>query len=284
MFLYKVMLWLAAAVLVIIIALVAGHFSLQQRIVIEVNDLFSGVALDEPEILEQEDIAHLPGCVQNWMVRANIVGREKIQCVRLKQVGQFRLGPDKEWMPFSAEEYFSLEQPAFLWTTSMKMSPLVSIAGRDRYYQGQGHMLIKLFSLLPVADETGKEIDQATLLRFLNEIMWFPGAAASRYISWDALDALSAKATISYGGVSASAVFYFNEIGDLTNMTAQRYRFIDGRHQLQSWSTPLSEYGEFYGIRVPTKGEGVWNHEKGDFSYIKLCVTDIEYNVPKLYK
>ena len=69
---------------------------------------------------------------------------------------------------------------------------VLPIAGRDRYADGHGHMLIKLASLLTVADGAGPEIDQGTLLRYLGEIVWFPSAALRDYISWEAIDERSA--------------------------------------------------------------------------------------------
>jgi len=280
----KFVLGIVLVILLISIALFAGRFSFMQRVNIEVNDLFANAIPDTPELLLPKDILHLPEPVQRWLAYSNVIGREKIYCARLKQKGEFRLAPDKNWMPFTAEEYYATAKPAFLWKTKMRMAPMLSIVGRDRYYQGHGHMLIKLLSLIPVANVEGTEIDQATLLRYLNETMWFPGAAAKKFIQWDAIDDNSAKATMSFAGTSASAVFYFNDVGQLTNMTADRYRFVDGAFQLDAWSTPIAEYGEFQGVRVPTKGRGLWGLDDGDFEYIRLEISEIEYNHPEIYR
>jgi hypothetical protein len=75
----------------------------------------------------------------------------------------------------------------------MKPAPLFSITGRDMYYEGKGNMYIKLMSLVTVADARGAEIDQGVLLRYLNEIMWFPGAALSDYIQWEVIGNNSTK-------------------------------------------------------------------------------------------
>jgi hypothetical protein len=109
--------------------------------------------------------------------------------------------------------------------------------------------------------------------------MWFPAAALSPSIAWEEVDATSAKATMSYGGVAASAIFVFNEQGDLITMVAERYHDASGGYQ--TWATPLSEYGEFDGIRIPIAGEGVWQLSGGDFAYIRPRITAIEYNRPE---
>jgi hypothetical protein len=99
----------------------------------------------------------------------------------------------------------------------------------------------------------------------------------SPYITWEGIDASSATATMSYGGVTASATFVFDRQGRLTDMTADRYNDTKGR--LLPWSTPISSYGEFAGVRVPAEGQGRWKYESGDFTYIRLRVTDIEYGI-----
>ena len=139
-----------------------------------------------------------------------------------------------------------------------------------------------LSTALTVANGRGAGIDQGTLLRYLNEIMWFPSAALSDYLRWEPLDARSARATMSYGSVTASAIFVFDESGAQTNMIAEgRYRDASGTYD--RWETPVSGYGEFNGVRIPNKGEAVWKLSTGDLSYGKLELTDVEYNKPSPY-
>jgi hypothetical protein len=120
------------------------------------------------------------------------------------------------------------------------------------------------------------------MLRFLNETMWFPAGVLSPYITWEARDQTSAVATMTYGELAASATFFFDEQGRLTNMAAER--FDNARTAILPWSTPISDYGEFAGIRVPVQGAGVWHYEEGAFPYIRLRVTDIQYNRPEPYE
>ncbi len=264
------------------ILITGGCSSMNRLVKKEVNEIFQNAAASK-EIIKSEDIAGLPEPVLRWLKYSNIIGKERIRVVRLKQKGFFRTGPDKKWMPFNAREYYTTDPPAFIWSATVRMAPLVPLKVRDKYAEGKGKMQVKLLGLFSVVDETGDEIDQGAMVRYLNEIMWFPSAALNDYIKWEPVDANSAKATMSYRGVTASAIFYFDEEGKVTNMIAERAMYEDNAFVYKKWSTPISEYGEFNGIRVPVKGEGVWLLESGDFSYIRLEVTDIEYNVPSLY-
>lgn len=246
--------------------------------------LVKGENVESATIVTKHDLADLPAPVQRWLTSAGIVGKPAIKTVRLKQEGFFRREPKGKWMPFTAEQYYSTEPPSFLWKAKIKAAPLFTMSVRDSYQNGHGGMQVKLFSLIPVGSSEGPELDQGTLLRYLNETMWFPSAALSDYITWEAIDGTSARATMEYQGVKASAVFYINKSGDVTNMTADRYYSEpDGGFRLEPWSTPITGYKEFHGIRIPAEGTGVWNLEEGDFSYIRLKIVDIDYNITEPY-
>lgn len=230
------------------------------------------------DVVTEQELAVLPEPVRRWLRWAGVVGTERPRTVRLTQEGRFRLGSDRAWMPFTAEEFFSTDPPGFVWRTSMRMAPGIDIVGRDRYADGRGSIEMRLLGLIPVAQAKGDQLDQGALPRYLNETMWFPAAALGPAIRWTAIDADSARATISDDDATASAIFLFDAQGRPVDMRAERYDMGSGK--LARWSTPLSAYGEFGGIRIPTEGQGVWKYEGGDFSYIELRITDVEYNLP----
>jgi hypothetical protein len=63
-------------------------------------------------------------------------------------------------MPISGEEYFTLQNPGFIWFASVRPFPLFSISARDIYLEGKGNMLIKLLSIYTMGDSKGEEMDQ----------------------------------------------------------------------------------------------------------------------------
>jgi len=249
----------------------------------EIEAIFSDGGQETSEVITENDLRDLPGPVQKWLKVAGVIGTKKAISVRLRQEGFFRRSPDSDWMPYTAEQYYTTDVPAFIWRAKIKASPVMRLLVRDKYENGRGNMLIKLWSMIPVGNATGPELDQGTLLRYLNETMWFPSVVLNEYITWEAVNDSAAKATMEYEGVKASAVFYFNNRGMVENMTADRYMEKDGEFEMHQWSTPISGYKEFHGITIPAEGEGVWDLPSGDFSYIRLEIMDIEYNVPEQY-
>ena len=99
---------------------------------------------------------------------------------RLKQEGVFRRGPGQDWVPIEAEQYFTTDRPSFLWHAMLRPGRFFWIEGRDRYDRGKGSMRIRLLSTITVADATGPEIDVSSLVRYLGEMPWFPGAFLHR--------------------------------------------------------------------------------------------------------
>lgn len=242
----------------------------------EVETLFSQVAGSKPEPVAQETLAGLPPCVQNWLTQSGVVGKPKAAIVHLKQKGLMRTKPGGEWMPGEAEQYFNTEQPGFIWTIRLQMPPGLPVAGRDKYADGKGNMLIEAFSLIPIVNGKGDKIDQGTLLRFLGEIVWFPSAALSPYIKWEEIDSSSARATMEYKGIKASGVFTFDDQGKFISMSAERYMGSGDGATLEKWHIPASEWQVMNGVRIPVKGEVVWKLREGDFSYYQWEITEIK--------
>lgn len=249
----------------------------------EVKEFFSGSTENKKEAITKADLQGLPKCVQKWLEHSNVIGKERIRTVRLKQKGLMRMKEGQPWMSAEAEQYFTVDKPGFIWKAKVKMAPLLYFTGRDKYYEGKGQMVIKMLSLYPVVNSTGKEMDQGTLLRYLAEMQWFPTAALSDYIKWEELDSNSARATMSYQGVTASGVFTFSEKGDLVEFGAKRFRETNGKHVLTDWGGRTTEYKEFNGIRISNKSDIFWKLDTGEFNWFKCEITDIEYNKPVVY-
>lgn len=278
----KIMIFALGILIILVLLGLAGSGRFYRQGRKEVQELLTDAgALNS--VVTEADLAGLPPCVQKWLIRSRVVGQARISTVHLKQKGLMRTKQDQPWMPVGAEQYFNVEEPGFVWQAKIKPAPLLHLAGRDKYYQGRGHMLIKFMSLFKVVDASGPELDQGALLRYMAEMMWFPTAALSGYLKWEGIDADSARVTMSYQGRTASGVFYFNEAGDLAGFSAKRYMEQSGQFSLQDWSGVVKEYQEFNGIRLPAKVNVIWRLRAGDFEWFQCEITEIEYNRPTVY-
>lgn len=229
------------------------------------------------EVNWDTDLSRLPEPVAEWLLKAGVDGQEYVRIVKLKQDGEMRLAVDKTWIPVSANQMFTTAEPGFVWDAKINMAPGIYLKGMDRYSGGQGSMLIRLMSIITVADAKGPEVDQGTLLRFLAETAWFPTAALSDYITWESIDGKSAKATMKYGRTSATGIFEFNEDGNIAGFTAKRFMEKDGNYSFENWKVVLDEHENLGGYIVPAKAKVIWELEDGDFEWFRCDVTEIEY-------
>lgn len=243
----------------------------------EVNSLLSQPLSTSATIITNEQIQSLPAPVQKWLQVSGVVGRPRIQRVYLQQKGDMKNQPDGKWIPFTADQYFSTDQPSFLWNTRIQPSSYLFINGRDKFNHGKGHMLIKAYGLFTIANSKGPKTDEGTMIRYLAETCWFPSAALSGYIKWEAIDERTAKATMHYGGTAASGIFYFTRNGDLEKFEADRYYINKNQSSLEKWQVTCIDYKTFDGIRIPVKCNVTWKLREGDFTWLELEITDIQF-------
>ncbi len=267
-----------AFVLILILVIGLAYWNFNGRINREVSSLLSGAKLGAGPVVTGEMLRGLPEPVQRYMAYSGVLGKQIPRTIRLKQVGKIRQGEKSAWMKLEAVENYSTSPPGFIWKTFLPTKRFPLTLGRDAYLDGRGSMLIKMLSLLPLVNATGPELDQGAMMRYLNELAWFPAAFLGENISWKAIDDTSAEVTLTHQGKSASATMYFDQEGKPINFVAKRYRIVGKRCDLETWSTPYTGYGEFEGLKLPVRGKAVWILKEGDQAYVELEITELEYD------
>jgi hypothetical protein len=218
----------------------------------------------------------LPEPVQRYLHYTGVVGKPHVRTVHLKQRGKMRPTASGGWLPLDAEQFYSVQPPGFVWDGTLHMGPLPLARARDRYADGRGNMLIRAGGIYPVADASGAETDQGSMMRYLSEMIWFPTAFLGDNISFTAIDAQSAQVTLTDHGRSASGTLYVDLEGRLAGFLAQRYRMGYG---LATWWAPVTEYGELAGLKLPMRGQAAWKLPEGDLMYFDVAISELEYNV-----
>lgn len=247
------------------------------------QELFRDVQKEQARIVTEEDLEFLPTPVQKWLRNAGVVDKEMAQTLRLKQKGTLRTEAKGSWMPFTADEYFNFQDPGFIWFSKIQAAPLFHIGGRDKYFAGRGNMLIKVMSLVKVADGKGAAIDQGSLVRYLAELVWSPSAVLYDYVKWESIDDQSARAIMEYKGVMVEGTFYFDKDGNPVWFSAPRFMEADGDYSMEQWEITVGDYQEYDGILLPSTATVTWKLDEGDFTWLHLELADLEYNETMIY-
>ena len=263
------------AVAVLAIVLIWSHWRWNDRIEADVSRLSAAAARDVVVVTE-EMMTSLPAPVRRYLAYTGVVGKSIPSTVRLTQRGRIRSDAGASWMNLEAVQHYSTRPPAFVWKASFPTRNLPVVLGRDAYLDGEGSILMKVLSLFTVADEHGEALREAALMRYLNEMMWFPAAFLGNNVAWTPIDDTSATATIDDRGMSATATLFFDADGRLVNFRATRFN--TATRTMETWETPVAGYGEFAGLRLPSKGSAVWKLDDGDFTYIELEILGIAYD------
>ena len=130
--------------------------------------LLSRVCLDQLATVREEDAEGLPDPVQRHLHRAGVFGQPWTRSVRSKQGGRFRLGPDRPWVRFLAEQVHVVPVPGFVWFAKIEVAPLLTTHVEDSSVEGQGHLEARLGGLWPVAHADDADTDAGELVRWLS--------------------------------------------------------------------------------------------------------------------
>lgn len=245
----------------------------------EIRELFANTTPRDSQVTEDE-ITRLPPAVARWINRTGVVGRSRPTSARLLQRGQLRASPKGPFMTARADQYVRIADPAFIWRVEAKLFKVVSFTGRDRYSDGRGNMRIALASRVNVVDAADDKIAQGALLRFLAELVWYPGAALEPYISWEALGETQARALLEHAGLSVTADFSFDPLGRVVGISAKRFLGGGEEATLQPWRVECTSWQCLDAVEVPTTGSVGWDPPAGSFDYYRWEITALEYDRP----
>lgn len=229
----------------------------------------------------------LPAPVERYFTFAIPSQTDRLHTARIRWTGEFQLRPGAGWRSFEAEQYFTVSPPGFVWDARIDMIPLVPVRVRDSYIAGQGTMLGRVGGLVTVVSQGGSpEIASSALARWLGEAVWFPTAllpyaTQSEGVQWQAMDDSTARATIRDGGSEVSAEFHFAPTGEITRMTALRYRDVDGASVLTPFEGVYRDYARRNGIMIPMFAEVAWLLPEGRFAYWRGHPADVAYDAER---
>jgi hypothetical protein len=236
------------------------------------------------EILEESDISHLPAPVKKYIIYSGTLGKSKPQSVRITFEAEMLSKPGAKPMKASSEQYnfFGDFTRLFLMKASKLLIPFKAL---HIYNNQEATFKVRVANLLNVVDVKGEDLTTAETVTLLNDMCVFvPGILYDKRLVWKEIDSLSCAVTIENGKYKVSAILYFNEKGELINFVSDDRSALqdDGKLKKARWSTPLSNYKEIDGRRIPTYGKTIWHYPEGDFTYGTFTLKSIDYNVTSL--
>lgn len=242
---------------------------------------FTAQPLTSEKILTEKDIVHLPACVQKYLAYSGAVGKSKVQNMYIEfDADMYRKAGEKPMKSQSVQYNFYNNFTRLFYMKASKMN--IPFRALHVYKNEQASFRVKVAELFKVVDLKGEELTKAETVTLLNDLCIFaPACLADHRLSWGESDSLSANVTLTNGKYVVSAVLHFNEAGELINFVSDDRSALqdDGTIKQARWSTPVSDYMEFDGRKIPTVGRTTWHYPDGDFTYGVFSLKNICYNL-----
>ncbi len=233
---------------------------------------------DFPEkgVLQEEDLKALPALVQQYVRKSGALGKPHIRNFRVEFEGEMRQY-GKPWFSFTSEQYNFIFFPTRLFFMKGRLKGL-SVWGYHNYRPQKAKMDIRALSLLPQLRIEAEELYPTETVTYLNDLCLFaPGALVDKRIRWEEAGPNRVRATLELRDVVVSAELTFDASGDLVNFRSED-RYDISKMKRFPFETPVKDFREFEGIRLPAYGEAVWHYPEGPFVYGKFRVKSVQYN------
>jgi len=235
----------------------------------------------QPMRFDMRELEGLSAPVQRFFRAALSDGAPMVTAVTLIHTGSFNLGEQADrWRPFASTQQVVTRRPGFVWNARIALLPGLGVRVHDAYIDTGGILRAALLGLFTLIDlRGGEELAQGELMRWLAEAPWYPSALLpSQGVGWQAVDDVSARATLSDGPRSVSLTFIFGDDGLIKTVRADaRARAVAGRMVPTPWEGRWSDYRLHDGMQVPTRGEVVWLLPQREKAYWRGTVVSARY-------
>jgi hypothetical protein len=271
--------------LIVLVASVVslGSYLLKCEFANQVKNDFASNNTFSTEILTENDIDNLPKVVKKYLHYTKSVGQPKVKNFRAEFVGGIRGKPDDEYMSLQSVQYNFYQNPSrYFYLTASKMG--LPSTGLHLYQNKTATFEVKLLNLFKVVDAKGDNMNQAETVTLLNDMCFIaPATLIDSKISWETIDDTTVKAIFNNGGISISALLYFNQKGELINFISNDRYETDGKKYVNyPWETPVQDYRMINGYLLPSKAKLIYQRPDGNFTYGELEYKSVMYNLMKI--
>lgn len=236
--------------------------------------------LDENEVFTKEDFADFPLSIQKYIEHCGYIGTPKMSYLKMEyQDVDFVQGRNGAKLKIDYTQYNFIKEPCRMALIDSSMFG-IPFEGYDYYQNGAGGMKGVIAKAITLFDQTGADMDKACLATFLAESMFAPSILLQDYISFEEINDFEVRATITYGGQTASGIFTFNERYEMISFTTndRAATGTDRSMEYIPWSALCKDYQlSENGMKYPTKFQAVWNYPDGDFIYFDGIISEVSY-------
>jgi hypothetical protein len=147
----------------------------------------------------------------------------------------------------------------FAWEARASVGPLW-LRVRDHYLDGDGAVDVRLFGVVPLGVERGKDVAASSRGRVAAESFWAPTTLLPQAgARWSAVDDERATVCVSIDGQEESVTFAVDDDGALRELTMMRWGDAQvEEHQRIPYGFSVLEERCFEGVTIASRLRGGW--------------------------
>ncbi len=237
-------------------------------------------SMHSPVLVTEADLAPYPQQLQRYLRRAGVVGKPRVQNVRLTFTAQMRNDSKSPWMESTATQYEFYDPPARLFFMQASRSG-VPFDVFHRYVGTEATFQVRIAGLIPMVNESGPLMTRSETVTLFNDMcLLAPGSLIGAPVTWTVVDDATLRARYSNAGHTIEAVLTFDASGDIQNFVSQdRGKEVNGEQRVTPWDTPVSAYATFDGVRIVSQAEARYEENGEQSAYGRFTITGAEFNV-----
>ena len=269
---------LSAVVLLFLIGFFGGRYYTSDYINEKLKKL-DEYTTDEEQTFTKDTTITLPLPVENYFSKA-VGNNVKIpKQVIVTMDGFLKTNDESDWLPITAVQHYSVEEPGFLWNADLTAGSFFKVKALDSYIEGRGSMLVKFFSSITITDAKGPEMDISSLFRYYSEAVFFPSVFYPNGENrWEALEENKARFFFADDTLKAKMDVTFGTDGLVQKIeTTDKLRFTNTGFSNELNITWFSDYRDFEGRKIPYEGKVAWFYKGKIFEYSKFKIKEIKY-------
>ncbi len=232
----------------------------------------------EPPVTS-EDLVALPDPVRRYVERSGALGRPRPQNMRVVLDANMYRKPGQAPMRARSVQYSFFGRPTRLFLMEARMFGL-PVRALHVYREESATFTVRVASAVTMVDLRGASISAAETVTVLNDLcLMAPGALLDSRLAWTAVDDRTAGVTFTNGVHRVTATLSFDD-GELVDFWSDdRPDSSSGSFVPMRWSTPISEHRDVDGMHLLHRGNAVYDHPDGPFTYGEFTMRSIEYDV-----
>ncbi|MFD0940222.1 DUF6920 family protein [Pedobacter boryungensis] len=226
-------------------------------------------------------LEELPMTLQHFLIHSGFMTDVNIHQTKIEwKSAALKFNKTANWKSINCIQHNFLPDPIRLVYMKSKMFGIFSLEAFDSFRHGRGAMMVRMAKIFNITNAKGPEMDKAELVTILAETMIIPDYALQTYIQWEEISHYEIKGTISYYGIKASGIFYFNNNFEIEKFETEDRCYTDknGKFHSIKWTAECSDYTRHRELSFPTNFKATWNFPTGDFTYFKGEIDNIIIN------